>query len=95
MGRTENRRIKKHLRKFMTQDQIDNLITDTNKKYLTNEIEKTISLYKKLWTECLLESFNDNGISKLKSKMILDDVELLMQRKVGEYNDERLKKAIS
>jgi ribosomal protein L9 len=87
MGRAENRKMKKNLKKGLTNEQFQKLQSQANKEIVQFEVSNQIKFYKSLWTECLLESFKKNGISNDKAKMFLDDVEIIMRKKVSRSNE--------
>ncbi|WP_294377732.1 hypothetical protein [uncultured Clostridium sp.] len=84
MGRAENRKMKKHIKSKMTEEQFKVFQSEVNQEYVNGEVNKQIKFYQELWTDCLLEAFKKNGYSTDKAKMILDDVELIMLRKIEE-----------
>ncbi|BBK77338.1 hypothetical protein [Clostridium butyricum] len=84
MGRAENRKMKKHIKGRMTEQQFNVFQSEVNQEFINGEVNKQIKFYQELWTDCLLEAFKKNGYSLDKSKMILDDVELIMLRKIRE-----------
>ena len=72
MGRAESRKKAKYIKKRLT----------------TDEVTRQTGVFKKLFSECLTEAFKKNNISLTKANMILDDVSIIMQRKVSEKRGE-------
>lgn len=84
MGRAEDRKKKKYISKKLTQTQFEKLQGDINKKFVQDEVKSQVNNFKELFSECLIESFKKNGYSNEKVRIILDDVSIIMQRKIGE-----------
>ena len=87
MGRAEIRKQRKYVSKKLSEEQYRNLMSDVNKEYLDREVKNQVIWFKNLFSECLIESFEKNNISKSKALMILDDVDTIMQRKASEKNN--------
>ena len=88
MSRSERRKQIKHVNKKLTTEQFQKLQSDRNREFIDQEVLKQTNHFKMLFTECLNESFKKNGISNLKAKMILEDVLIIMKRKVSEKRGE-------
>ena len=88
MGRAESRKKAKYIKKRLTTDQFNKLERDINKQYIQDEVTRQTEVFKKLFSECLTEAFKQNNISLIKANMILDDVSIIMQRKVSEKRGE-------
>lgn len=88
MGRAEKRKQKKVISKKLTVSQYNNLLNGVNKEYIEQEVKERVTWFKNIFSECLIEAFEKNNISKSKSFMILEDVELIMQRKGSESKNE-------
>lgn len=84
MGRAEIRKQRKYVSKKLSEEQYKNLLSDVNKEYVESEVENRVIWFKNLFSECLIEAFEKNNISKSKSLMILDDVDTIMHRKASE-----------
>ena len=84
MGRAENRKKKKFLNRKLTPEQFAKLNSEANKELIDYEVDKQIKFYQNLWTECMLEAFKINKISTDKARMVLEDIETIMLRKVEE-----------
>lgn len=84
MGRVENRKKKKSISKKLTVDQYNNLVNSVNKEYIEKEVQDRVIWFKNLFSECLVEAFEKNNLSKAKAIMILEDVSTIMQRKGSE-----------
>lgn len=84
MGRAEDRRKKKYIKKRLTPKQFQILQSDCNMEYVEMEVQKRMEYNKKLFSDGLEFAFKNNNISNVKAKAILDDVILYMQRKVKE-----------
>lgn len=78
MSRALNRKLKSKL----TDEQFARLIGDSNREYVEQEVNRQINFYQQLWTDCLTESFKKHGLSLIKQREILEDVELIMKRKL-------------
>ena len=84
MGRAENRKMKKHLKGRMTEEQFKVIQSEVNKEYINREVDKQIKFYQELWNDCMTEAFKKNGLSDSKAIMILEDIRLIMMQKVNE-----------
>ena len=82
MGRAEHRKMQRHISKRMTEEQFKIFQSEVNQEYIKGEVNKQIKFYQNLWNECMEEAFKNNGISLTKAKMILEDIELIMLRKI-------------
>ncbi len=82
MGRAERRKQQKFMNRKLSIDQFDKLKNEVNRDYINIEVDRQCTFFKNIFSECLIESFKNNGISSSKGKQILDDVELIMLRKV-------------
>ena len=83
------------MKKKLTPEQFQTLQSQANKEIVENEVATQIKFYQDLWSKCIIESFKKNGYSTEKVKILLDDIELIMLRKVEEKKNGELKKAIS
>lgn len=88
MGRAEKRKQKKVISKKLTVSQYNNLLNSVNKEYIEQEVKDRVSWFKNIFSECLIEAFEKNNISKSKSFTILEDVQIIMQRKGSESKNE-------
>lgn len=88
MGRAENRKKKKILNRRLTPEQFEKLNSEANKELIDYEVDRQIKFYQNLWTECMIKAFEQNNISKDKARMVLEDIETIMLRKVAEKNGE-------
>ena len=84
MGRAEKRKKTNALKKRMSDDQFNKLVNNSNRELINQEVKNRTDFFKGLFSECLEESFKKNGISGSKSRMVMDDVEIIMLRKVEE-----------
>lgn len=84
MGRAEIRKKRKYMSKKLTSEQYNNLLNDVNKEYIESEVQDQVIWFKNLFSDCLVEAFEKNNISKIKAIMILEDVSKIMQRKGSE-----------
>lgn len=82
MGRAENRKAKREMKKKLTPTQFEILQSSANKEIVELEVANQIKFYQDLWGKCIIEAFKKNGYSTDKAKMILDDIELIMLRKM-------------
>ena len=84
MGRAEDRKRNKYINTRLTKEQFEVFRSDTNKKYIENEVKLEVDKFISFYTECMLESLENNGINKTKTILILEDVNVIMKRKMGE-----------
>ena len=89
MRRAEHRKMQRHINKRMTDEQFNRFQSEVNQEYIKGEFNKQIKFYQNLWTECMLEAFKTNGLSQAKAKMVLDDIELIMLRKIEEKKNSK------
>ncbi len=82
MGRAERRKQQRIMNKKLSADQFNKLQNEVNKDYINIEVDRQCTFFKNIFSECLIEAFKSNGISNSKGKQILEDVELIMLRKV-------------
>ena len=91
MGRAKDRKKRKILNRRLTPEQFAKLNSDANRELVEYEVDKQIKFYQALWTECMLEAFKENKISTDKAKMILEDIETIMIRKIEEKKNGKIK----
>lgn len=84
MGRAEIRKQRKYVSKKLSEEQYKNLLSDVNKEYVESEVENRVIWFKNMFSECLIEAFEKNNITKSKALMILDEVDTIMHRKGSE-----------
>lgn len=84
MGRAEDRKRKKYISKKLTQKQFEILKSDINRELIEKEVSERCKYFKELFSDCLAEAFVKNNLPKTKLRLILDDVALIMKRKVEE-----------
>lgn len=84
MGRAEIRKQRKYVSKKLSEEQYKNLISDVNKEYVESEVENRVIWFKNMFSDCLIEAFEKNNITKNKALMILDDVDTIMHRKASD-----------
>ena len=89
MGRAEHRKMQRKMKKIMSDEQLKSLQDEANRGFVEMEVNKQIKFYQDLWTECMLEAFKTNGLSQAKAKMVLDDIELIMLRKIEEKKNSK------
>lgn len=94
MGRAEDRKKKKFMKKRLTNEQLGRLQSETNLEYINLEVEKKCDFFKNLFSDCIIEAFKKNGFSNIQANKLLDDVEIIMKKKVAKSN-EQSKKTIS
>ncbi len=82
MGRTERRKQQRVMNKKLSTDQFNKLQSEVNRDYINIEVDRQCTFFKNMFSDCLIEAFKNNGISNSKGKQILEDVELIMLRKV-------------
>lgn len=95
MGREEKRKFQKQMRKKLTPEQFEVLQSHANKEIVENEVANQIKCYQDLWSKCIIEAFKKNGYTTDKAKILLDDIELIMLRKLEGKKNGKSKKAIS
>lgn len=83
MGRVERRKQQKHMSKKLTPEQFNSLQSGINQDFINIEVEKRCDFFKTLFSESLKQAFKNHGISNSKAKVILDDVEAIIIRKVN------------
>lgn len=91
MGRAENRKKKKFLNRRLTPEQFERLNSRANKELIDYEVNNQIKFYQALLTECMIEAFKQNKISTDKAKMVLQDIEMIMLRKIEEKKNGTVK----
>lgn len=84
MGRAEDRKKKKSVNRRITDKQFQALNSDINQEFIKQEVKEQVGFFQELFTECLTEAFKNNGISNTKAGVILDDIRIIMIRKVEE-----------
>lgn len=89
MGRAEDRKKKKYIKKRLTPEQFQRLQSDCNMEYVESEVQKRMEYNKKLFAEALDEAFKRQNIPSSKVKAVIDDMCLIMKRKVEERKNER------
>lgn len=89
MGRAEIRKKRKYMSKKLTSEQYNNLLNDVNKEYIESEVQDRVIWFKNLFSDCLVEAFEKNNISKTKAIMILEDVGKIMRRRESEKKNEK------
>lgn len=84
MGRAEDRKKKRYINKKLTPEQFTHLESEINQKYIEQEVKIQMAYFRKLFADSLVEAFKKNDISLTKANMIIDDVAVIMERKVSE-----------
>lgn len=82
MGRAENRKKAKYIRRKISDEQFNKLQSDINRAYIQDEVEKQLQFIQAFWAECMGEAFKKNNLSQAKLKMVLDDMDLIMAKRV-------------
>ena len=82
MGRAENRKKIKTIKKRITEKQFKALNSEINMRYVNDEVDKQIKFYQKLWSDCIIEAFKKCGYTLDKAKVVLDETEVIMLKKV-------------
>lgn len=80
MNRKRKRNMQKRFK--LTDEQLNKLQSEANMEYVETEVKKRLEVFQGVFNKCLLEAFDRNGISKIKAKSVIDDVELLVKREV-------------
>ena len=88
MGRKERRMQQRYVNKRLTPEQFQELQSDINQKYIEEEVQKRIAIFKSLFTDCLMDAMKKNGYSQFKTNQILDDIIAIMGRKVDKQDEE-------
>ena len=83
MGRAEDRKKRKHIKSKLTDEQFKNMMNSVNREYIRDEVERQCTWYKKVFTECIIESFEKNKIGKNKAMKIIEDVDLIIKRRMS------------
>lgn len=75
------RKVRNGINKKLTDEQYKSMISDANIEYIEREAEKRCEFIKKMFTEALIVSMRENGLSETKVLKILDDVQSEMRRR--------------
>lgn len=81
MGRAEDRKKSKNIKKKLTDKQYQEMMNSVNKKYLIDEVNAKCNIFSGILLDAVEESLKKNGISNTKISQILRDVELEVLRK--------------
>lgn len=83
MGRAEDRKKKKIMKRKLTNVQLDRLQSEANLEYINQEVEKKCDFFKELFSQCITEAFKKNGFTNVQANKLLDDVQIIMRKKVS------------
>ena len=83
MGRAEDRKKRKHIKSKLTDEQYKNMMNAVNREYIREEVERQCIWFKAVFTECIIESFEKNKIGKNKAMKIVEDVDLIIKRRMS------------
>lgn len=83
MGRAEDRKRKKEVRKKLSEKQYNNLVNATCSDYVKLEVNRQMDFLQKHFTDAIIESLKKNGMSNTKIYMIIDDVQSIFLKKVN------------
>jgi hypothetical protein len=84
MGRAEDRRKMKKVKKKLTENQFNQLHSAINQEFINEEVTRQMTSFKDLFSDCLIEALKKNNICLTKITAILDDTKLIMVRRVEE-----------
>ena len=89
LGRKENRKRDRKVRKILNKDQYERLQNDINLEFIENEVEARCDNFRQLFIDCFTEAIEKNNMSKTKAIAILDDVAIIMKRNVAEKREKK------
>lgn len=89
MGRAQRRYNEKQLKKVMSDEQYNKIINGLNQDVIELQVQKELTFYKNLMSEAMVEAMKKNGLNLSKINLILDDMRLILIRKVEEKKDEK------
>lgn len=83
MGRAEDRKRKKEVRKSLSEKQYERLMNIATSDYVKFEVNRQMDFLQKNFTDAIIESLKKNGFSNTKIAMIVDDVQSIFLKKVN------------
>lgn len=83
LGRAEKRKKGKTIKRVLTSSQLKELENGVNNEYIASEVNLRIENYQKLWTDSIIEAFKKCGYTLDKAKILLDETESIMVKKVA------------
>lgn len=83
MGRAEDRKRKKEVRKSLSDKQYEKLMSIATSDYVKFEVNRQMDFLQKHFTDAIIESLKKNGFSNTKIAMIVDDVQSIFLKKVN------------
>lgn len=81
MGRAENRKHKKGVKRKLTPEQYNQLTTNITNDLVEEEMKKRVEYFQTLFTEVMEYAMKKNKISDKKYAEILQDMEIEMLRR--------------
>ncbi len=83
MGRAEDRKRAKNVKKKLNDEQFNNLMNMASSGYIKIEVNRQMNFLQKHFTDAIIESLKKNGFNNTKIAMIIDDVQSIFLKKVN------------
>lgn len=83
MGRAEDRKRAKNVKKKLNDEQFNNLMNMASSDYIKIEVNRQMNFLQKHFTDAIIESLKKNGFNNTKIAMIIDDVQSIFLKKVN------------
>lgn len=83
MGRAEDRKRKKNVKKKLNDNQFNNLMTRVDSDFIKLEVDRQMDFLQTNFTDAIIESLKKNGLSNTKISIIVDDVQSIFLKKVN------------
>lgn len=83
MGRADDRKFQKSVKKKLNDKQFDKLMSDINYEYVSREAKARFDAFRNSFLEAIVEAMKENGLSNIKCKAIVDDTERIFFKKVN------------
>ncbi|MGN1358687.1 MAG: hypothetical protein ACI4WU_04905 [Bacilli bacterium] len=95
MNRASRRKKQRTFNKKLTPEQFQQLTSEVNMTYVERAVQDRMKCYELLFKESLIEAFKRQNYPTTKAKALLEDVALIMKRKVEGKKDEMSKERLS
>lgn len=82
MNREQRRATQRRVNKRYGKENMQNIINNIDEKLIYAEVDRKCEIYRQDMINCMVESMKKNGISRNKIKLILDDFEIILRKKV-------------
>lgn len=89
MGRKEDRQRSRVVNKKLTKGQFNQLQGDINQEFINREVAIQTKKFREFFSDCFIDAVIKNNISQSKALSILDDVAIIMKRKVSEKREKK------